>query len=174
MYTSTRSHVNRRYSRAVRALVDIQDIIYPSGYTNFRLQTRRMPNGYPTYRLGNVALPSPIDEGYDSDEAKCHKRMHFIKGIRVIRRLMRNMWVKRKWRRLLYFLCWVCKRKSEDAEPLAEGAIPNIAEYVGRFAIIDHTAADHRLVFAPPYREWQSSKVQTKERVHGPYPLRKL
>ena len=67
MYTFTRSRVIRRCSRAVRALVDIQDIIYPNGYTNFRLQTRRMPNGYPTYRLGNVALPSPIDEGYDSD-----------------------------------------------------------------------------------------------------------
>ena len=123
---------------------------------------------------GDFCLPRPIDEDYDSDEAKRHKRMHFIIATRVIRRLKRNMWIKRNWRRLLYFLCWVCKRKSEDAEPLAEGTIPNIAEYVGMFAIIDHTAADHRLVFAPPYREWQSSKVQTKERVHGPYPLRKL
>ena len=174
MYTFTRSRVNQRYSRAVRALVDIQDIIYPNGYTNFRSRTRRMPNGYPTYRLGNVALPSPIDEGYDSDEAKCHKRMHFIKGIRVIRRLMRNMWVKRQWRRMLYFLCWVCKRKSEYAKPLAKEEITNIAEYVGRFAIIDHVTPAHRIVFAPPYREWQSIGVQTIERDHGPYPLRKL
>ena len=169
MYTFTRSDVNRRYSRAVRALVDIQDILDPRGCR----RKGRMPNGYPTYRLGNVALPSPIDEGYDSDEAKCHKRMHFIKGIRVIRRLMRNMWVKRQWRRMLYFLCWECKRKSEYAKPLAKEEITNIAEYVGRFAIIDHVTPAHRIVFAPPHREWQSIGVQTIERDHGPYPLRK-
>ena len=80
----------------------------------------RTPNGHPNYRLRDVALPSPIDEVYDSDETMCHKRMHFIIGIRVIRRLMRNMWVKRTRRRMLYFLCWVCKRKSEDAKPLAK------------------------------------------------------
>ena len=68
MYTSTRSHVNRRYSRAVRALVDIQAYRYPRGYR----RPGRMPNGYPSFRLRNVALPSPIDEGYDSDEAKRH------------------------------------------------------------------------------------------------------
>ena len=170
MYTATRSRVNRSYSRAVRTLVDIQDSLYPRGCRRLG----RIPNGYPSFRLRNVALPSPIDEGYDSDEAKRHKRTHFIIAVRVIRRLKRNMWIKRTWRRMLYFLCWVCKRKSEDAAPLAEVEITHIAKYVGRFTIIDHTAAAHRLVFAPPYREWQSNKVQTKERVHGPYPLRRL
>ena len=170
MYAYTQRHVSGRYTQGVRALVDIQDILHPHGYR----QPGRTRNGFPSYRMGDLRLPAPIDEGYDSDEAKRHKRMHFIIATRVIRRLKRNMWIKRNWRRLLYFLCWVCKRKSEDAEPLAEEEITNIAEYVGRFAIIDHTAAAHRLVFAPPYREWQSSKVQTKERVHGPYPLRKL
>ena len=104
----------------------------------------------------------------------CHKRMHIIMATRVIRRLVRNVWVKRKWRRLLYFLCWVCKRKSEYAKPLAKEALTNIAEYVGRFAIIDQATAAHLVVFAPTYREWQTSGVQTKERVHGPYPRRKL
>ena len=170
MYAYTQRHVSSRYPQGLLAIVDIQDIRYRDGIA--RLGRTRY--GARSYRLRDFCLPRPIDEGYDSDEAKRHKRMHFIIATRVIRRLKRNMWIKRNWRRLLYFLCWVCKRKSEDAEPLAEGTIPNIAEYLGRFAIIDHTAADHRLVFAPPYREWQSSKVQTKERVHGPYPLRKL
>ena len=65
MYTATRSRVNRSYSRAVRALVDIQDILYPSGHRPRR--PGRMPNGYPKFRLWNVELPSSPDSS-DSDE----------------------------------------------------------------------------------------------------------
>ena len=124
MYAYTQRHVSGRYTQGVRALVDIQDSLYPRGYR----RPGRTPNIFRSYRLGNVALPTPIDEGYDSDEAMCHKRMHIIMATRAIRRLVRNVWVKRKWRRLLYFLCWVCKRKSEYAKPLAKEEITNIAE----------------------------------------------
>ena len=172
MYTATRSRVNRRYSRAVRALVDIQDILYPSGHRPRR--SGRMPNGYPSFRLRNVELPSPIDEDYDSDEAKCHKRMHIVLATRVIRRLLRNVWAKRNWRRFLYFLCWVFRAKPLAAKQLAKEQITTIAQYVGRGAVMDQATAVHRTVFAPPYREWQSSRVQFMERTYGDYPLRKL
>ena len=169
-YAYTQRHVARRYPLSLRALIDIQDILHPDGIA----RPGRTRNGARSYRMGDLTLPRPIDEGYDSEEAKRNKRYNFLIAVRVIRRLKRNVWIKRTWRRMVYFLCWVCKRKSEDATPLAEVEITHIAKYVGRFTIIDHTAAAHRLVFDPPYREWQSSKVQTKERDHGPYPLRKL
>ena len=105
-YAATQYHVNRRYSRAFRALVDIQEILYPGGRRP-RLRARQMPNGYPRFRLRNRELPSHVDEGYDSDETMHHKRMHHTLAARVIRRLLRSVWANRNWRRFLYFLCWV-------------------------------------------------------------------
>ena len=172
-YTATRSHVNRRYSRSVRALVDIQENIYPSGRRPL-LRARQMPNGYPRFRLRNRELPSPVDEGYDSDETMHNKRMHHILATRVIRRLLRNRWAKRNWRRFLYFLCWVLKARATPraAKELAKEEITIIAEYVGKYVVMDQATAVHRTVFVPPYREWQSFYVQEQER-GGKYRLRK-
>ena len=172
-YTATRSHVNRRFSRQVRALVDVQEIIYPGGRRP-RLRARQMPNGYPRFRLRNVELPSPVDEGYDSDETMHHKRMHHILATRVIRRLLRNRWAKRNWRRFLYFLCWVLKARATPraAKELAKEEITIIAEYVGKYVVMDQATAVHRTVFVPPYRDWQSWYVQEQEQ-DGRYRLRK-
>ena len=95
----------------MRALVDIQENIYPGGRRPL-LRARQMPNGYPRFRLRNGELPSLVDEGYDSDETMHHKRMHHILATRVIRRLLRNRWAKKNRRRFLYFLCWVLKHKA--------------------------------------------------------------
>ena len=172
-YTATRSHVNRSYPRSVRALVDIQENIYPGGRRPL-LRARQMPNGYPRFRLRNVELPSPVDEGYDSDETMRHKRMHHILATRVIRRLLRNVWANRNWRRFLYFLCWVLKARAKPlaAKELAKEHITTIAEYVGRWVVMDQATAVHRTAFAPPYRAWQSWWVQRQEQ-DGMYRLRK-
>ena len=172
-YTATRSHVKRRYSRSLSALVAIQEILYPGGRRP-RLRARRMPNGYPRFRLRNVELPSPVDEGYDSDETMRHKRMHHILATRVIRRLLRNVWANRNWRRFLYFLCWVLKARAKPlaAKELAKEHITTIAEYVGRWVVMDQATAVHRTAFAPPYRAWQSWWVQRQEQ-DGMYRLRK-
>ena len=172
-YTATRSHVNRRYSRSVRALVDIQEILYPGGRRP-RLRARQMPNGYPRFRLRNRELPSPVDEGYDSDETMHNKRMHHILATRVIRRLLRNVWANRNWRRFLYFLCWVLKARATPwaAKELAKEEITIIAEYVGKYVVMDQATAVHRTVFTPPYREWQTSYVR-RQAQRGKYRLRK-
>ena len=164
-FTCARSHVNRSYSRSVRALVDIQDIRYPTGLISRR--AGRMPNGYPRFRLGNVELPSSPDTDSDSDETLRHKTRHRVLGLQVIRRLQRNMWAKQNFRRLLYFLCWVFKGKH-----VAHDTLTDIARYIGKWAVIENATAVQRTVFAPPFREWQSRIVRELERRYGPYPLR--
>ena len=118
----------------------------------------------------------PVDEGYDSDETMRHKRMHHRLATRVIRRLLRNRWAKKNRRRFLYFLCWVLKARATPwaAKELAKEHITTIAEYVGRWVVMDQATAVHRTVFAPPYREWQSWWAQLVERNNGEYPLRRL
>ena len=157
----------------MRALVDIQENIYPGGRRPL-LRARQMPNGYPRFRLRNRELPSPVDEGYDSDETMHNKRMHHILATRVIRRLLRNRWAKQNWRRFLYFPCWVLKARATPraAKELAKEEITIIAEYVGKYVVMDQATAVHRTVFVPPYREWQSFYVQEQER-GGKYRLRK-
>ena len=157
----------------MRALVDIQENIYPSGRRPL-LRARQMPNGYPRFRLRNVELPSPVDEGYDSDETMRHKRMHHILATRVIRRLLRNVWANRNWRRFLYFLCWVLKHMATPwaAKKLTKEQITIIAEYVGKYVVMDQATAVHRTVFTPPYREWQTSYVRRQAQC-GKYRLRK-
>ena len=157
----------------MRALVDIQEILYPGGRRP-RLRARQMPNGYPRFRLRNVELPSPVDEGYDSDETMRHKRMHHILATRVIRRLLRNRWAMKNRRRFLYFLCWVLKARPKPlaAKELAKEQITTIAEYVGRYVVMDQATAVHRTVLVPPYRDWQSWYVQEQEQ-DGRYRLRK-
>ena len=173
-YTATRTQINRHLSRQVRALVD-QEQLYPwTGGRRPRLRPRRMPNGGPVFRLRNVELPSPGDEGLDTDETMHHKRMHHILATRVIRRLLRNMWAKRNWRRFLYFLCWVLKARATPwaAKELAKEEITIIAEYVGKYVVMDQATAVHRTVFTPPYREWQSSYARRQDQ-GGKYRLRK-
>ena len=119
-------------------------------------------------------MPSPVDEGYDSDETMHNKRMHHILATRVIRRLLRNVWANRNWRRFLYFLCWVLKARATAwaAKDLAKEQITIIAEYVGKYVVMDQATAVHRTVFTPPYREWHSWYVQEQEQ-GGKYRLRK-
>ena len=150
-YAHTQSLVNRKYSRALRALVDIQDFLYPGGRRPLP-RARRRP-----FRLRSRQLPSDVDEGYDSDETMHHKRKHHILATRVVRRLLRNSWAKKTRRRLLYFLCWVLKARAKPlaAKALMTEEIMNIAEYVGRPFL---------------YREWQSWRVQRRSKV---YRLRK-
>ena len=172
-YTATRTQINRHLSRQVRALVD-QEQMYPGGRRPMR-RPRQMPmGGYPRFRLRNRALPLDVDEGYDSDETMRHKRMHHILATRVIRRLLRNVWANRNWRRFLYFLCWVLKARAKPlaAKELAKEHITTIAEYVGRWVVMDQATAVHRTAFAPPYRAWQSWWVQRQEQ-DGMYRLRK-
>jgi len=164
-FIRVRSHVNRSYSRSVRALVDIQDIRYPSGHIPRR--SGRMPNGYPRFRLRNVELPSPPDTDSDSDETLRHKTMHRVLATRVIRRLKRNAWAKQNWRRLLYLLCWALKAKHVSREHITD-----IARWIGKWTVIEDATAVQRTVFAHPFREWQSWKVRYLERRYGPYPLR--
>ena len=168
-YAATQYHVNRKYSRAFRALVDIQWILYPGG-------RRPLPRALqmPGFRLRNRELPSDVDEGYDSDETMRHKRIHHILATRVIRRLLRNRWVKKNWHRFLYFLCWVLKHRATPraAKGLAKEQITIIAEYVGKYVVMDQATAVHRTVFTPPYREWQTSYVRRQAQC-GKYRLRK-
>ena len=135
---------------------------------------RQMPMGYPRFRLRNRGLPLPVDEGYDSDETMRHKRMHHILATRVIRRLLRNRWAKINRRRFLYFLCWVLKHRATPwvAKELAKEQITIIAEYVGKYVVMDQTNAVHRTVFTHPYREWQTSYVR-RQAQGGKYRLRK-
>jgi hypothetical protein len=163
-YTATRTKFTRHLSRQVRALVD-QEQLYPGG---------RRPMRRTRFRLRNRALPLDVDEGYDSDETMRHKRMHHILATRVIRRLLRNRWAKKNRRRFLYFLCWVLKHMATPwaAKKLTKEQITIIAEYVGKYVVMDQTKAVHRTVFTPPYREWQTSYVR-RQAQGGKYRLRK-
>ena len=58
------------------------------------------------------------------------------------------------------------------AKELAKEEITIIAEYVGKYVVMDQATAVHRTVFVPPYCEWQSFYVQEQER-GGKYRLRK-